>query len=662
MQSKMSLFNRDLFLQIARNVGWISIVYFLGLLFALPIRMMLMYSETIYDDNWHPPANLFQYDYAIQFILLIAAPVLLSVFLFRFLQVRQWSDMMHSLPVSRDKIFHFYSVAGMVFLLLPILAISIILMILQVVYGWDYYYGFEDIFQWAAVTAVFNLVMYFAGVFVAMVTGISVVQAVLTYILLLFPAGISLLLTYNLGMLLYGFPSDYFQVGRIELISPITHLTILEGTDGRIGWQSLLLYMVITVVLYILALLIYKRRNAEAASEPLAFGSLKAIFKFGVTVCMMMLGGLYFGEYQRTFNWLLFGYAFGTVFGYFVAEMVLQKTWRVFGLANFRGFAVYSGIIVALLIGIQSFGGYEKYVPAQEKIKKVTLSNQIISRNEEDTIYMPSPLKSIESIDSVRKLHSEIIANEKMNKHDLRNTGYFYFIYELKSGKKVIREYRINEREYEKWLRPLQMSTEYIRATNPLFKIKEESIRKINIRDEAGLEKIVSISDVEEIHEAVSILKKELENETYEEWRAPVGTYTTIEITDNSDTVHMQLKTSYREFQGWLKEKGLYDEAVITPKDVKYILVSKKLAETTDFRERSDDPIGSLINEMENDPDTLKIKDKEKIQEALDQAGYSWYEKKDYLAIFVYNRRDMKEIRSFNEKDAPAFIKSHFAK
>jgi len=154
----MSLFNRDLFLQIARNVGWISIVYFLGLLFALPIRMMLMYSETIYGDDWIPPANLFHYDFGIQFILLIAAPVLLSVFLFRFLQVRQWSDMMHSLPVSRDKIFHFYSVAGMIFLLLPIVAISIILMILQGVYGWEIFYSFKDIFQWAAITAVFYFV------------------------------------------------------------------------------------------------------------------------------------------------------------------------------------------------------------------------------------------------------------------------------------------------------------------------------------------------------------------------------------------------------------------------------------------------------------------------------------------------------------------------
>ncbi|RHW38098.1 multidrug ABC transporter permease [Neobacillus notoginsengisoli] len=661
MPSRMSLFNRDLFLQIGRNVGWISIVYFLGLLFVLPIRMMMMMdSESAYTE-WTPYTHLFQYDFAIQFILLIAAPVLLSVFLFRFLQVRQWVDLMHSLPVGRERIFHFYTLSGIVFLLLPIILIAVILMFLHNVTGWSNFYSYEDIWVWTGITAVFNLVIYFAGVFVAMVTGISVVQAVLTYIFLLFPAGISVLLTYNLGMLLYGFPSSYYQIRKLELMSPITHFTFLESPDGKIGWKSLLLYLAISAILYVLALLIYKKRKTEAASEAIAFGSLRAIFKFGVTVCTMMVGGLYFGEYQRTFGWLVFGYAFGTVLGYFVAEMVLQKTWRVFSLLNLRSFAVYSGIIVLLLTGVQSLGAYEKYVPVQDEIKSVTLANYIYSSPEENALYTADPLKSSEAVESVRKLHAEIIVNEKGNKRDLRNTQSFYFIYEKTDGKKTVREYRINQLAYEKWLRPIYMSNEYKHATNPLFKIKDDSVRRISIRDGVDIGKSVVIADQTEIRDAMEILKREVENETYEEWKSPIGTSTTIEIMSKADQFNLELKSSYMEFRGWLKEKGLLEQATIMPKDINYILVSKNFADTADWRDKGD-PEEWLIRPLEKDSETLKIKNKEQIQAALDQAGYDWYQGGDYMALFVYKQSNTKEIRTFSEKNAPGFIKTHFAK
>ena len=108
MPSKTSLLNKELILQISRGTGWISIIYFLGLLFALPLRTLMLYTEN--TSMGRTPIRVdslfdFQYDLEIQIGLLIAIPVLMAVFLFRFLQVKQAVDLMHSLPIRREKSF-----------------------------------------------------------------------------------------------------------------------------------------------------------------------------------------------------------------------------------------------------------------------------------------------------------------------------------------------------------------------------------------------------------------------------------------------------------------------------------------------------------------------------------------------------------------------------
>ncbi|WP_053366436.1 DUF6449 domain-containing protein [Bacillus sp. FJAT-27245] len=654
MPSRMSLFNKDMILQIGRSVGWISIVYFLVLLFILPIRMMMMYADRDIH-GWAPQETLFLYEFGIQFVLLIAAPVLLSVFLYRYLHVRQWSDLMHSLPIKRTHIYNFYTVAGLVFLALPILLIGVIILVLHTVYGWNLYMSVEDIAIWTGLTLVFNFLFYLAGVFVAMVTGISAVQAVLTYILLLFPAGISLLVIYNLGMLLYGFPSSYYGVRNLEYLSPLTNFTVLETSKGHIGWMEVLVYIAISAVLYVLGLFIYQKRKTEAASDAIAFDSLKVVFKFGVTVCTMMLGGMYFGDFQRSFGWMVFGYAFGASIGYFVAEMVLQKTWRVFN--NFRGFAIYAGIIAVMILGLQAFGPYEKHIPAQKEIESVLITNYLRIYDDTDALYRPVPLKGEEAIELARELHATIIEKGKSNSREPRITQQFFITYELKDGGKVVREYNINPNEYESWLRPLELSKEYKHSINPIFKIKESSLRQIVIHDGVGLNKKVIISESREVKEALSILKKEVENESYEEWKKPVGTKSIIEIQSYKGSVQLDLKKSYNEFAAWLNELGLLEEASISAKDVEYIAVLKN---SQDWRSRYtgeffDNPLMPYSNK-------LIIKEKQDIQRALEQSGRGWGENEGYVAVVVYKQYGMKEMRSFDENNVPEFIKSHFDK
>ena len=106
-------------LQVGRSVGWISVIYFLGLLFAVPIRIIMTYTDQNFRDLT-AVESLFRFDFGLQLILYVSVPVLLAVFLYRFLHVKQAADLMHSMPIKREKIYHFYTLTGLVYLIIPV--------------------------------------------------------------------------------------------------------------------------------------------------------------------------------------------------------------------------------------------------------------------------------------------------------------------------------------------------------------------------------------------------------------------------------------------------------------------------------------------------------------------------------------------------------------
>lgn len=119
MPSRTSLFNKEMILQVGRSVGWISVIYFLGLLFAVPIRIIMTYTDQNFRDLT-AVESLFRFDFGLQLILYVSVPVLLAVFLYRFLHVKQAADLMHSMPIKREKIYHFYTLTGLVYLIIPV--------------------------------------------------------------------------------------------------------------------------------------------------------------------------------------------------------------------------------------------------------------------------------------------------------------------------------------------------------------------------------------------------------------------------------------------------------------------------------------------------------------------------------------------------------------
>ena len=652
MPSKVSWFNIEIMKQIARSTGWISIVYFLGLLLILPIRLL-----TLNLDDWrlndHNRHVLFQqFTFEFQLAMLVSVPVILAVFLFRFLHVKQSADLMHSLPLKREKIFHHYALTGMVFLLAPVAAITLITIVIHAALDFDQVFSLTDLFYWAGTTSTIAVLLYTATVLIAMMTGISVVHAVLSYIFLFFPFGFIQLLFYNLKILLYGFPSTTYLESQLEKISPLTYATTLNGRVFQ--WGDAVGYLVAAIIFYVLALLFYQKRNVEQASEAIAIPKLRAIFKYGVTFCTMLVGAAYFNKVSNySLAWLIFGYVMGAVFGYFIAEMVLQKTWRVF--ARVKGLAVYAAVVAILVMGVKTLGIYENKVPSIADIQSVQLTNGPLytSADGVNYYYRMKPLTEQANIATVRKLHQQILDDRNLNRPNNEIESDYFIRYTLKNGRHVTREYRINERLYEDFFKPILESKEYKLAANPLFKVKDSRIKTMNIRANGPSNKELVLSDPQEIKEAIHALREDVLAESYADSLYFQGRGSSIELAlEGEGTVYAgEVKPVYLHFIRWLEEKQLLERTVITAEDISHVLVVK--GETTNT-----DSVDELKRELEGKNNSLNIKKNGQIKELLDQASSS--SDKEFKAIFYYKFGGYYEIMSFDEEHAPDFVLKHF--
>ncbi|MDP4170459.1 MAG: DUF6449 domain-containing protein [Bacillota bacterium] len=652
MLSKTSRLNKEIIKQIFRSVGWISILYFLGLLFCLPLTILMWYSgdEKI---NYMKVTSLFQYDFPIQLLLMVIVPVLLSVFLFRFLHVKQATDFMHSLPLRRERIFHHYALTGVLFLVVPVAVISVIIVVLHSALGLTAIFTLKMVFVWTGITLLVNLLLYTVGVFVAMMTGISAVQAVLTYIVLFFPVGITLILFFNLKILLYGFPIDYFINQDLEKMSPITYASILE--QGHFQTNIIVIYAVCALIFYCLGLFFYKKRKHEAVSEAIAFLNLRSVFKYGTTFCTMLAGGMYFSEVSNgNLSWIVFGYAVGTLLGYFLAEMVLQKTWRVF--TRLKGLGIFSAAMVLLVLAIQFSGFYDHRIPEQNEIKSVLLTDNanrdVISEDTMAKYYLQIPMSHSENIEAVRKLHKQIIEDKSINqKSKLDQTQIAFLTYTLKNGETVRREYRINRSLYDDFYKPIYESEEYKRNSNAIFKVNENKIRALSISPNGPIQKNLVISEPADIKEAIRTLREDVLEESYADSLYFQNQGTNLEIRlGKREFLNMEIKSSYQNFNGWLKEKGWLDRASVTAEDIDYILIGKSKGQ--DIRNDVE-----ILKDLEKQPDRLKVTDPTQIQLALDRRG--WANSK-YVAYFHYKIGKFSEIFFFDDEHAPDYVKSHF--
>lgn len=454
MQSVKSYFNKTLYLHDLKR-GWPIWASYLVIWFF--IQPFSAYGT--YDFYVEYP-----YEFANQTILnhvATTAPLIAFVFailaamsLFHYLYQPRSANTIHSLPLRREGHFLTHYAAGLTYFVVPNVLIALMTLIAEVILG---YVNLPNILLWLGLNCLIMVFFFSLAVFCAQFTG-HILALPAFYAIWNFVAyGLSTLVSNMASLLLYGYNggsllSDFGVYGsplfamarRVRVHIDFTVPGDIPAVSLEGGWL-IVIYAVVGVALTFGALAVYRRRNIETAGDVVAIPWAKPIFRYGVALFGGILLGFLMCELFYNFSEVFFYCAtlFWGLVSYYVAEMLLQKSFRVFK-RSWKGAVGYAAAILIVVAALAlDITGFEQYQPALENIEEVCISH-LYTYPSDSMRYNRSTLalESEEDIATFLQIHKTILQTKNQADQSLR-TRYLSFTYFLKDGTLVSREYEI---------------------------------------------------------------------------------------------------------------------------------------------------------------------------------------------------------------------------
>ena len=169
------------------------------------------------------------------------------------------------------------------------------------------------------------------------------------------------------------------DIASIETCESDSYYVTAYALEHR-SFMILAAYALAGLVIALIALLLYRTRKSEMTGSTVAFPWATPIFKYGVAFCTAVALGQFlyyflFGQYRSSGNDSLPGtilcMAAAGLVGYFAAEMLIKKSFRVFR-TGAKGAAIVSLALVLLGVAMSfDLTGYEKRVPDESEIESV---------------------------------------------------------------------------------------------------------------------------------------------------------------------------------------------------------------------------------------------------------------------------------------------------
>ena len=304
---------------------------------------------------------------------------------FGYLYNSRSSCAMHALPMRREGLFVTQYLAGLSFGLLPHLAVALCTAAVEMVLLPPDYWprALSALGVWLLTQSATFLFFFSFAVLCAMLTGHLLALPAFYAIFNGLAWGLYGLLTLLFSQFFYGY-STSASYTVVNLLTPLYTLsdacrwTLVEAssvnyTDNLYRLNSagaVAAYAAAGLVLALLALLLYRRRHVESAGDVVSFRVVRPIFQCGVTFCVGLSFGMataLFFSWSSNAAFLSVCVVLWSVVGFFAAEMLLRKSFRVLG-AWKRGLIAL--VVMSLLCGgcFTDVFGIETRVPKVDQV------------------------------------------------------------------------------------------------------------------------------------------------------------------------------------------------------------------------------------------------------------------------------------------------------
>lgn len=585
MTSNRLYCNKSILLQNFRQHGWIGIVYLFALLFVVPFYML----GRSMGGTTRTIETLFEVSGVGQGFMILIFPVLAGIFILRYIQSNAQSILYHSLPLRRKHILSTNLIAGFIILLVPVWITAGMLAIISSVSELAYVFSGYVIVQWGLAVSIFTLFIFVFTIFVGMCIGQSILQGLVTYAFLIFPALMNFLLRDHLSTFLKGY---YDVLGDRNDVAMSPFIYLLSLGDSAPKLSTVIIYAGLTILFIALSFGLYQLRQVENATQAVAFGFLKPLFRIVMTLGAALLMGEYFSAqvFSSSAIWIVIGYIIGGFIGYLLSEMVLQKTWLLPFKTMSKGILVYGTITAVILyVPVASWNGYEKNIPEIDQIQSVGIGNPYSFYNSEDQYNQYIYSNEASYIRTVQALHQKLVDSDLTKpSHKYSNSRAYQVIsinYKLIHGGGLERTYYVPVSDFENELAEIYNTNSYKYNENRLYLV-EENINKITLRSELLPDRMIVISDPQEVTEFKELLKAEIlqKKAVIDSDSDTLSPIASIEMNKTKEGVIWtgEIEPSFESIRAWLKQKGLTERIEITPEQIETADVVREIIGTPD--------------------------------------------------------------------------------
>ena len=475
MQSATSFFNRALFRKNLQRFWPLWLGYVLIWLLLLPLPLLNELADyhgvpTVADASYY----LLQIGAYGGLVMGAVFGIFFAMAMFAYLTNPRATQGFHSMPVRRETLYATNYLTGLVCM------VSALVLAFALAGITAACFGALDLtaLGTALLAAVLSVLFFYSFAVLCMMFTGQILAAPVFYGTLNFLAvGMEYLVRTFAGNFLYGYSGysapetfaflspawelvcvlDVSNVARVDrILSDGTYQVIRGGEYMLSGLGVLGIYAAVGIVLAVLGLLVYRRRASEATGSIVTVAWARPIFKYGVAVCAAFSLGqliyfLVFGLNLHNGQYSLPGtiacMLFTGLLGYFAAEMLLHKSFRVWRTGRV-GALVFSAVLVCFGVAMSlDLTGYEGYTPDAEEVEFVSV---YLSSNGD---YLSCKLDEPESIERTLAAHRAMIADKARQLSYARTTyetpadapvdSYLYFTvtYALTDGRVVRRSY-----------------------------------------------------------------------------------------------------------------------------------------------------------------------------------------------------------------------------
>lgn len=463
MQSVTSYFNRELLRGALQRTWPLWAAYTLIWLLLLPVTLFIRLSDRhiVYS---RPTLSYELLSTGLPSGVMMAAVfgIFFAMAMFAYLTNPRATNGMHAMPIRREGLFLTHYLAGLFCQVVTLLVSFALAALVTAAFGvFDGY----AVGMGLLLCVLLVLFFYSFGVLCMVCVGQILAGAVFYGILNFLFVGMEVLLRSFAGNFLYGYDgrSSAFSTAPlsppVEIASSLSVSYVYDGIDP-IGVRVFHLgtfaaYAAAGLVLAALALLLYRKRRSEMTGNTVAIGWLRPVFKYGVAFCSAFSLGqlLSYFVFELTDSTYTAGALIGTIacmifaglIGYYAAEMLLKKSFRVFK-TSWKGALATSAVLI--LIGLSfplDLTGYQTRVPEQSDIVSATVN--LYGGNVSGSFN----LSGQESIALLRDAHCAVITDKaRQTEYNRRyvpfdgDTCTIRITYELADGTELFRSYDLS--------------------------------------------------------------------------------------------------------------------------------------------------------------------------------------------------------------------------